>query len=260
MAKGKADIWMPLYIGDYLADTMHLTTEQHGAYLLLIMAYWKNGGPLPSNPQSMAAICRMSVDAWSNAQEVLSGFFEVNTESGLWSHERIEREMAEAGVNKERRVLRAKTAAAARWSKDAPSNAPSNAYAMLEQCPSPSPSDIEEIPNGIVDQQADLLGGEAKKNVVVIPYEKILDAFREKLPGFPQPRRPLDEDRRKAIRLIWTRDDRFGSVDFFSRFFGFVSQSEFLTGWKGCGFDWLLKPKNFRKVLEGNYNGGNGDA
>lgn len=118
----------------------------------------------------------------------------------------------------------------------------------------------ELVPKGTCDQQADLLGGEAKKNVVVIPYEKILDAFREKLPGFPQPRRPLDEDRRKAIRLIWTRDDRFGSVDFFSRFFGFVSQSEFLTGWKGCGFDWLLKPKNFRKVLEGNYNGGNGDA
>lgn len=139
-----ADIWMPLYIGDYLADTSRLTTEQHGAYMLLIMDYWRNGPP-PNDPQVLAQITRMSADAWSNAQAMLATFFSI--EAGVWRHNRIDAELAEAKENKVKAVAKAAAAAGARWSKqkvDAPSNAPSNAKSnpqeMLEQCPSPSPS------------------------------------------------------------------------------------------------------------------------
>lgn len=148
----KPDIWMPLYIGDYLADTMHLTTEQHGAYLLLIMAYWKNSGPLSSNDQMLAATCRLSVDAWSMHKHMLAAFFDTISDPDLWILPRAEKEMAKAGVNQEKRVLRAKKAAEARWgnnaTSNAPSNAPSNQQAMLNECPSPSPSykDQEHIP------------------------------------------------------------------------------------------------------------------
>lgn len=136
----KPDIWMPLYIGDYLGDTMQLTTEQHGAYLLLIMAYWKNGGALPAVDQQLAATCKMTADAWSNAKAMLEYFFDVNDAPGYWTHNRIEAEMDSAGKNKEKRVVRAQKAAVARWGGNAPSNAPSNAQAMLDECPSPSPS------------------------------------------------------------------------------------------------------------------------
>lgn len=146
----KADIWMPLYIGDYLADTMHLTTEQHGAYLLLIMAYWKNGGALSSDDSRLAATCRLSLDAWSMHKHTLASFFDTWSDPNLWILIRAEKEMEKAGNNQEKRTLRAQKAAAARWGGDAPSNAPSNApsiqQALLNECPSPSPSNKDQKP------------------------------------------------------------------------------------------------------------------
>lgn len=144
----KADIWMPLYIGDYIADTTRLTTEQHGAYLLLIMDYWRNG-PIPDDDTVLMQITRMQPDAWSNAASILRAFFK--QEAGMLKHDRIEREKANAEASYERKSTRAKAAAGARWAKNATSTAASNAPAMPKQCPSPSPSQIHSIePNGSI--------------------------------------------------------------------------------------------------------------
>ena len=93
----KADIWMPLYIGDYLADTAYLTTEQHGAYLLLIMAYWRNGPP-PDNDAILAGLTRLSPDAWSIARAVLEKYFVVK--DGFLIRARIDREIEIAQKNR----------------------------------------------------------------------------------------------------------------------------------------------------------------
>jgi uncharacterized protein YdaU (DUF1376 family) len=51
--------WLPLYVGDYLADTKDLTAEEHGAYLLLLMHEWKTG-PLPNDIADLARIGAVS--------------------------------------------------------------------------------------------------------------------------------------------------------------------------------------------------------
>jgi uncharacterized protein YdaU (DUF1376 family) len=116
MAKPTA--WMPLYVGDYLRDTGHLSTHQHGAYLLLIMYYWSTGKALPDDDLRLSNITRIPPHLWKRVRPTLSAFFKV--ENGHWHHERIERELSAAFDRKDAATARAKHAAATRW-RDAPS-------------------------------------------------------------------------------------------------------------------------------------------
>ena len=88
------DAWMPLYIGDYLADTADLTTEEHGAYLLLMMHYWKTG-PLPADPNRLKNICKMSKYKFF---QFFDGPFQklFSKRNEKYFHKRLDKEMAKA--------------------------------------------------------------------------------------------------------------------------------------------------------------------
>ena len=94
----KVDIWMPIYIGDYLADTMRLTTEQHGAFFLLLMEHWKSG-PLPDDDDELAAITRLPRAQWIKHRRKLARFFVI--EGGTWRQKRLEREFEAAQSRRE---------------------------------------------------------------------------------------------------------------------------------------------------------------
>ena len=70
--------YIQLYVADYLADTAHLTTLQHGAYLLLIMNYWQRGKPLKNDDARLAHVARMSAEEWALHKSVLAEFFDVS--------------------------------------------------------------------------------------------------------------------------------------------------------------------------------------
>lgn len=80
--------WMPLYVADYIADTRRLTTEQHGAYLLL-MDSWVSGA-LPDDDAVLARVAGLDAESWARTRPVLAGYFEIA--DGKWVHARIERE------------------------------------------------------------------------------------------------------------------------------------------------------------------------
>ena len=67
---------MPLYVADYLGDTQHLSLEQHGAYLLLLMAMWRSGGRLPNDPSKLSRIVRLSPARWARIADDVMAFFD----------------------------------------------------------------------------------------------------------------------------------------------------------------------------------------
>ena len=52
-------IWLPVYIGEMLAMTTRFSTEQVGAFYLLMIDYWKNGA-IPHDYKIIAAITGLS--------------------------------------------------------------------------------------------------------------------------------------------------------------------------------------------------------
>lgn len=128
-----ARTWMPFYVADYLADTGHLSTVEHGAYMLLIMHYWQSGG-LPDDERKLARICRMTPAEWEDSRETLADLFDDG-----WKHTRIEAEIERAAEKYRKRAEAGKKGGNAKASGKQCS---SNATAMLYQ-PQPHSSNEE---------------------------------------------------------------------------------------------------------------------
>lgn len=90
----RPDTWMPIYWGDYFKDTGHLSTLEHGGYLLLIGHYWSTGRALPDDDDRLAQISRQPVAQWRKMRATIAEFFIV--QSGKWHHKRVEEELTNA--------------------------------------------------------------------------------------------------------------------------------------------------------------------
>lgn len=104
---------MPFFPADYLADTQHLSTTEHGAYLLLIFAYWMRGEPLPLDDKRLARITRLPDGEWMEMRETIFEFFRVDGD--VLVHPRIAEDLEKVAtkVEKARSAGRASVQAAA---------------------------------------------------------------------------------------------------------------------------------------------------
>lgn len=98
--------YMKMYWGDYFADTRHLSTVEHGAYLLMIAHYWRTGVPLPDDDLQLQRITGLRGNIWKEKKPILARFFRIA--DGLWHHKRIDAELKKSTENYEKKVLAGK--------------------------------------------------------------------------------------------------------------------------------------------------------
>lgn len=100
------------------------------------------------------------------------------------------------------------------------------------------------------------------------PITEIVETYHRVLPELRQVRE-LNDTRQKLIRSRWREQrgkskfaDRKTGIEYFERFFTFVRTSEFLMGRVNrrdgppfeADLEWLMRPTNFAKVVEGKYH------
>lgn len=112
---------IPLFPDAYLRDTTHLTTEEHGAYFLLMMAAWGSDGcSLPNDEKRLAALVGLPLARWRKIAPTILEFW--SHDKGRISQKRLTKEWEYVHRTKVKRA----DAARVRW----------DAKAMQVQCKS----------------------------------------------------------------------------------------------------------------------------
>lgn len=262
----KVDTWMPLLVDKYLGDTMLLTTEQHGAYLLLLMTMWKKDGRLPDNDQQLAQAAKLSPAKWKAARPVLIDGMLLRAEGGYVVQKRLSAELARSKAHTEAKAEAGSKGAAKRWQQgagmDGNGNGTANGTAMADASQShwqtgahtPPPllptvedsasSDELAPPRPVADgPQLSLVEGQSGRvsEPPPCPHLAILALWAEVLPALPQHKveqwKGARADhlrarwREQAVQRKWASAG--DGLAWFRRLFGYVGQSRFLTGQTG---------------------------
>jgi len=260
--------YMQFYVAEYQADTMHLTAEEHGAYLLLIFNYWQTGKPIPK--KRLQKIARVSSDRWTGVKDTLSEFFKDTGDE--WVHDRIEADLKAAKDAQAQRAAAGKASAEARKAakRDAlkrESNDRSTGAQRDESKPSTNKEQNRtEQSNNTPSSHDDAPSQETNSSGRAKPdYEGIVDLYNDLLGEFLPSVVKVSDKRKKLMNARWKQkwgeNSRGDDLGFWRKYFLHVRRSKPLTGTKdgfdwAPNFDWLLNESNMLKVIEGNYHQG----
>jgi uncharacterized protein YdaU (DUF1376 family) len=249
-------------IGDYAKKTGRLTMLQHGAYTLLIDSCYDRE-TFPTIDEAIEWTWASSIEEIEAVKFVLKKFFVF--QNGLYVQNRIREELDNYHNNAETN----KRIAIEREAKRRENRTKREQF-VNEPPPNQEPLTINQEPNISIcppSGEPELGNGLPKCN-----HQAVIDLYHQHLPTLR--RVEVWNDARKGyLRQRWrdialelsaekqvTEEVMF---DYWARLFGYVGESKFLMGKVNdksgrvftADLEWILKPSNFAKIVEGKYHG-----
>ena len=249
--------YFEFYVGDYARDTAHLSLSEHGAFLLLLAAYYGTEKPLAADMGSLYRIARAMNPAEQKAvKSVADQFFPVSSHDGLRHNARADELIAKA-------LARIETARANGGKGGRPKN-PTGNPAGSDPLTQREPAG-KALQTPYKEQEHEPIGSSASADAEApptrssaIPYQAIADAYNATLTGLAKVRE-LTPKRRTLIRSAWQASPQRRSADFWRAYFAECQADDFLNGtgpyrnghenWRPT-FDHLLRADVVTKVFE----------
>lgn len=132
---------LPLFTDAYLADTRHLSTEEHGAYLLLLFEAWRRPECcLPDNDALLARLAGLSAERWAQIKTTVMALWERDGRKKTWSQKRLLKERAYVA----QKSASQRDKAVKRWNGDKKTDATALHLQCPEDAPTPTPTPIKK--------------------------------------------------------------------------------------------------------------------
>ena len=133
-ADERVDVYLPLYVRDFLTSTIGWSAEERGHYLTLLMLQWDRDG-LPAELDLLEKLSPGIGSVW----HVLHDKFPVE-QDGMRRNQRLEEHRARAVELRKKRSEAGRAGASARFAQANAQQTHSNRMANVKHPPSPSPS------------------------------------------------------------------------------------------------------------------------
>ena len=169
---------LPLWTDAYLGDTLHLSTTEHGAYLLLLMVSWRTREKsLPDDDRLLARYTKLSRRQWERIRPVMAEFFTI--ENGRWTQGRLLDEYAAVRRQQQQRSDAGQASALKRKERNATAvQRKSNGASTPTPTPIPIPKEAKAsppfIPPDWVPSEAWKGWLEMRKKTKQVPTERAL--------------------------------------------------------------------------------------